>query len=158
MSTGTCKQHGTRELTTDLLEDNGATGIVLRESQKHLRNLIDKYSTKKIKMASSKSSFKSPPVLLDENDYSNWKQDMGIWQMFTELDKKKQGPAVYLCLEGKARECVRDIKPEELGSEQGVANIVTKLDTLFEKDKNTQTFLAFNDFHEYKRSSGVNII
>lgn len=91
-------------------------------------------------------SLKSPPVLLDEDDYSNWKQDMEIWQMFTDLDKKKQGPAVYLCLSGKARECARDIKPEDLGSVEGVAKIVAKLDTLFEKDKNTQTFLAFNGF------------
>ena len=146
-------QHDSRQVIKDLCElygTFGATGNVLQEGQKHMRD-------HKNIMASSKS-FKSPPVLIDENDYSNWKQDMEIWQMFTELEKKKQGPAVYLNLEGKARECLRDIKPEELGSEQGVAKIVTKLDTLFEKNKNTQTFLAFNEFHEYRRSSGVNII
>ena len=144
MPEGELQQHGSsRHVIKDLRErdiygSNGATGNVLQEGQKHMRD------HKNIIMASSKS-FKSPPVLIDENDYSNWKQDMGIWQMFTELEKKKQGPAVYLNLEGKARECLRDIKPEELGSEQGVAKIVTKLDTLFEKNKNTQTFLAFNE-------------
>ena len=104
------------------------------------------------------SNLKSPPVLVDEDDYTNWKQDLEIWQMFTDLDKKRQGPAVYLCLSGKARECVRDIQKEELGANDGVDKIVAKLDTLFEKDKDTQTFLAFNEFYEYRRSSGVNIV
>ena len=101
---------------------------------------------------------KSPPVLKDEEEHSNWKQDLEIWQLYTDLDKKKQGAAVYLCLLDKAIECARSLTKEELGANDGVAKIVAKLDILFEKDINTQTFLAFNEFYEYRRSSGVNII
>ena len=104
------------------------------------------------------NNLKSPPVLKDEEDYLNWKQDLEIWQLYTDLDKKKQGPAVYLVLSGKSKECARSLTKEELGANDGVAKIVAKLDTLFEKDKNTQTFLTFNEFYEYRRSSGVNII
>ena len=82
----------------------------------------------------------------------------GIWQMFTDLVKEKQGPAVYLCLSGKARECARDIKSDELGAVDGVSKILTKLDSLFEKDKDTRTFLAFNEFYDYRRPSGDNIV
>ena len=108
-------------------------------------------------MAAS-NQLKSPPVLQDEEDYLNWKQDLDIWQLYTDLDKKKQGPAVYLCLSGKAKKCARSLTMEELGANDGVAKIIAKLDTWFDKDKNTQTFLAFNEFYEYRRSSGVNII
>ena len=103
-------------------------------------------------------SLKSPPVLDDEGNYADWKQDLVIWQMYTDIEKRKQGPAVYLCLSGKARECARDIKSDELGAVDGVSKILTKLDSLFEKDKDTRTFLAFNEFYDYRRASGDNIV
>ena len=33
---------------------------------------------------------KTPPVLIDPEDYSNWRADLEIWEMFTDLDKKKR--------------------------------------------------------------------
>ena len=103
------------------------------------------------------NNLKTPPVLVDEDSYDEWKGDLAIWQLYTDLDKKKQGPAVYLLLSGRARECVRDLKPEEIGAEDGVKKIIDKLDTLFEKDVNTQTYLAFKEFYDYRRPSGVSI-
>ena len=103
-------------------------------------------------------NLKSPPVLAEEDDYTNWKQDLEVWQMYTDTAAAKQGPAVYLCLSGQARECVRAVAKADLGSEAGVAKIVEKLDAFFEKDKNTQTFLAFNEFYDYRRASGVHIV
>lgn len=50
--------------------------------------------------------------------------------------KSKQGPAVFLSLTGQARDCVRDLQPQEIGQENGVKNIIDKLDTLFLKDEN----------------------
>ena len=46
--------------------------------------------------------------------------DLPIWKMFTDLEKKKQGPAVYLTLSGRARECVRDLKPEKISADDGI--------------------------------------
>ncbi|CAL4131177.1 unnamed protein product, partial [Meganyctiphanes norvegica] len=101
------------------------------------------------------NSLKTPPVLVHEDSYDEWKGDLAIWQLYTDLDKKKQGPAVYLMLSGRARECVRDLKIEDIGANDGVKKITDKLDTLFEKDINTQTYLAFKEFYEYRRPSGV---
>ena len=103
------------------------------------------------------SNLKTPPILEDEEHYREWKQDLSIWQLFTELEKVKQGPAVYLILKGNAREAVRDLKPEEIGAAGGVKKITDKLDQLFLKDINTQTYLAFKDFYNYRRPSGVSI-
>ena len=50
-----------------------------------------------------------------------------------------------------------DLKPEEIGADEVVKKITDKLDKLFEKDVNTQTYLAFKDFYDYRRPSGVNI-
>ena len=82
---------------------------------------------------------------------------MTIWQLFTDLKKEKHGPAVYLSLSGRARDCVRDLKPEEIGVDGGVKKITDKLDVLFLKDANTRAFLAFTEFYDYRRPSGVSI-
>ena len=75
------------------------------------------------------NNLKTSPVLVDEDSYDEWKSELAIWQLYTDLDKKKQGPAVYLLLSGRARECVRDLKPEEIGAEDGVKKIIDKIDT-----------------------------
>ena len=99
---------------------------------------------------------KAPPVFKEEDDYMSWKNDIEVWQMFTDIDQKKRGPAVYLSLTGKAREAVRDIKPAELGGNDGVEKILEKLDGLFLKDHSTRAYVAFKEFHEFKRSAGEN--
>ena len=100
------------------------------------------------------AQMKAPPVFDDDEDYSSWRNDVEIWQMFTELPAKKQGPAVYLSLKGRAREAVRDLSPIEIGDDDGLKTIMTKLDSIFLKEKNTRAFLAFKEFYDYKRNSG----
>ena len=51
----------------------------------------------------SNNHLKAPTVFQEDEDYLGWKDDVEIWQMFTSLEKKKQGPAVYLSLTGRAR-------------------------------------------------------
>lgn len=104
---------------------------------------------------SSSQSLKQPPILENDDSYPEWKNDIDIWLLFTDLDKKKQGPAVYLTLAGRARECIRDLTPAEIGSDEGVKKIVEKLDTIFLKDVNTRSYLAFKDFYDYKRPPGI---
>ena len=99
-------------------------------------------------------SLKTPPILVDEAGYREWKDDLEIWELFTDLDKVKRGPAVYLTLSGRARDCVRELTKEQIGAQNGVKQIVDKLDKVFLKDKDTQTFVAFETFYNYRRSSG----
>ena len=103
------------------------------------------------------TSLKTPPILTDEIQYSDWKNDMEIWKLYTDLDKKKQGPALYLTLSGKARECVRGLKSAEIGDEGGLQLILTKLDAVFEDDVNTRTYMCFKEFYDYRRPAGVGI-
>ena len=51
---------------------------------------------------------KQPPVFnLDGGDaYTDWKADVEVWRLFTKGEKKRQGPAVYLSLQGNAVEAV----------------------------------------------------
>ena len=74
---------------------------------------------------------KAPPVFKEDGDYMSWKNDIEVWEMFTDIEQKKRGPAVYLSLTGKAREAVRDLKPAELGGNNGVQIILAKLDSYF---------------------------
>ena len=53
---------------------------------------------------------KTPPALREDLPYENWKKEIRIWQRFTSLDKNKQALAIFLSLQGKAREAVLDIR------------------------------------------------
>ena len=91
-------------------------------------------------------SLKTPPILVDEAGYREWKDDLSIWELFTDLSNVKRGPAVYLTLSGVARDCVRELTKEQIGAENGVKQIVDKLDKVFLKDKDTQTLWFLKHF------------
>ena len=99
--------------------------------------------------SNSVQALKTPPILVDEAGYIEWKDDLKIWELYTDLDRKKRGPAVYLTLHGHARDCVRDLTPGEIGADTGLKTIVDKLDKTFLKDKDTQTFITFETFYSY---------
>ena len=100
---------------------------------------------------------KTPPLLSDPEGYSNWRADLEIWEIFTDLEKKKRGPAVFLSLTGQAREYVRALGAEEVGKETGIKSIIEQLDKIFLKDSDTRAYIAFKKFYNYRRMSGVNI-
>ena len=49
----------------------------------------------------TKSRIMSHPKLQD--DFNSWLHEIEVWKCVTDLDKKKQGPMIYLSLEGQAR-------------------------------------------------------
>ena len=55
--------------------------------------------------------------------------------MFTEMDKTRQGIALALSLEGKAREITISFDKSLLTTEDDVKNVLAELDKLFEKEK-----------------------
>ena len=69
---------------------------------------------------------KTLPMASDLEGYSNWRADLEIWEMFTDLEKKKRGPTVFLSLTGQARECVRALGAEKINKEIG-ADLPTPL-------------------------------
>ena len=104
------------------------------------------------------SSLKAPPAFNpDEGDeYIEWKTDVEVWQAYTDTAKAKQGPAIYLCLRGKARDAVRGLDVKDIATEDGVKSIIDKLDGIFQKDETTRAYCAFKEFIEYRRRSGDN--
>ena len=85
-------------------------------------------------MATS-TSFKAPPSLAKSNCYEDWLKEIEIWQAFTDVVQEKQGPAIFLTLEGKAREAVLNLDIKDIKGSNGVENIIKALDKLFKKDK-----------------------
>ena len=55
-------------------------------------------------MAEKPSGYKNPPVLSETKSYQQWSKQLNIWQMITDVDKKKIALVVILSLSGKARE------------------------------------------------------
>ena len=44
-----------------------------------------------------------PPVLSCIDEFEEWLDETEIWQCLTDMDKDKQGPAIYLSLDEKIR-------------------------------------------------------
>ena len=103
------------------------------------------------------SSFKQPPGFNPNggDSYADWKNDIEIWKLFTKEDTKRQGPAVYLTLQGDARDAIRSMDKDEIAKENGVDLIIQELDKVYLKDETTRAFCAFKEFVEYRRQSGV---
>lgn len=72
-------------------------------------------------------------------------------------EKRKQGSTVYLTLTGWARDWVSGLTLEDISKENGITNIMKNLDTLFLKDQNTHTCLAFKEFYNFQHPPGMNI-
>ena len=95
--------------------------------------------------------FKNPPLIGDK-EYCQWKAEVDLWKSLTDLDKTKQGLALALSLEGKAREIAVSLSKEKLSAENGVDEIIKELDKLFEKDKIYRMHDVFLEFEKYSKS------
>ena len=98
-----------------------------------------------------------PPILSDDVDFDEWDREIQIWQIATDVDKKKQGARIYLSLQGKARENCRNIDPSTLEGDGGVKVLIDKLKALYAKDAAQALFQTIEDFETYIRPENVNI-
>ena len=107
---------------------------------------------------SKMASFKNPPEMRDGLTYDDWKKEMKIWCSFTEIEKKRQGPAVFLTLKGKARETVlAEVEAEKLQTDDGLSNIIKALDNLYKRSDSESAFTAFENFIKFRRPSSMSI-
>ena len=101
-------------------------------------------------------SWKAPPKL--KEPYTAWKDELQIWQNFTDVEAEKQGSALYLSLPpGSARDAVLELGPNIINGRDAVAKITQKLDTLFLKDDNVATYQAWQSFIKFKRNKSMNM-
>ena len=106
---------------------------------------------------STGGSFKTPPALSKSSSYENWLKEIKVWQKLTELDVRKQGPAILLSLEGKAKDSVLELDIDDIAKDGGVLIIIAKLDKLYLKDKAQTAYEAYDKFEKFQRSSDMSI-
>ena len=105
----------------------------------------------------SNINYKNPPTLEKSKSYQQWKNEVKLWELVTDLELKKRGLALALSLQGKPKEVAMEIDPAKLNADNGVKFLVTELDKLFEKDKVDQTYSAYTDFDKYRRESTMDM-
>ena len=103
------------------------------------------------------SNNKTPPVMGPDTDYDRWKNELSVWKLVTDLDKKKQALAVTLSLSGKARQTALDIPVEELNEDEGMTVLISALDKIFLKDSVDRTYEAYSKFDSYKRTDQMSM-
>ena len=99
----------------------------------------------------------SQPVL-EEIEETEWLQELETWQRVTDLEKKKQGPVVYLSLIDKMRTSCNDISVNDLNICDGLDTLIRKIKSLYAKDTNTLASMAYDKFENFKRPDDTNIV
>ena len=102
-------------------------------------------------------NYNAPPLLKEYSNYELWKKEISLWKTFTYLDAKKQDPAIFLALNGKARETALELSVENLNSDTGVVQLLAKLDKLYLKDKDQLAYAAYDSFENFKRPPDMSI-
>lgn len=101
---------------------------------------------------------KVPPAFDERKSYESWKNEVEIWRLVTDLDKKKQVLAVALSLMGRARDCALEIAAGDLKSNDGMTTLLTKLDSVFLKEEKDCQYEAYTEFDQIKRENGVSMV
>ena len=104
------------------------------------------------------SNMKNPPVFKeDEMDYEQWKKDIDLWTLLTDLPKAKMAIAIHLSLTGRARKASSELTANELKAENGTKTLLEKLDRVFLQDKNWRCFNNYLAFENCRREDGNSI-
>lgn len=100
---------------------------------------------------------KSPPDWDESRSYEDYKKEVQIWQLLKVCEAKEEGPMLFRTLKGKAKDAALKLDVDKIGSNDGVKNILEKLDKLYLEEKNTRMYTALEKFEQYSRPSGVSI-
>lgn len=74
------------------------------------------------------------------------------------MDNKKQALAVTLSLIGRVKESVLEIAANDLNADNGMATLLTKLDSVFLKEEKDRQYEAYTEFDRITRESGVSMV
>ena len=99
-----------------------------------------------------------PPTSSCIEEFEGWHHETETWQGLNDLEKDKQGPAIYLSLNEKIRKMCSDIKVKDLNSEDGMDILIKTLKSLFSKVTNQAAYFAYNKFELFKRPVDLNIV
>ena len=92
------------------------------------------------------------------DEIEDWLREIEIWQCVTDIEEKKQGPVVYLCLPDKIRKSCNDISASDLNKDNGLNTLITKIKALYAKDINALAYMAYDQFENFKRPDEMAIV
>ena len=103
------------------------------------------------KMATAHAqSYKIPPKFGPETNYETWKNEIEMWRLVTDLDRKKHALAVTLSLTGKAREAALELDADDLNKNDGLVRLLNALDLVFEKEVKDLSYEAYTEFDKFQ--------
>ena len=85
------------------------------------------------------------------------KKEVSLWKTCCKLEKKEQGPALVLSLQGKPRSAAMELAVEVLNADDGVEKVVAKLDGLYLKDENQRKYISMEAYEQYIRTADQSI-
>ena len=102
------------------------------------------------------AGYKIPPVFTEAKPYLRWVDEIKVWQTVTDLDKKKQAPAIALYLperEGTIRDKVfNELGIDQLCADNGVETLIKYMDKLYKLDDLSEAYELYTDFYKYRKS------
>ena len=104
------------------------------------------------------SNLKNPPIFKeDEMDYEQWKKDVELWTLLTDLPKSKMAIAIHLSLSGRARKASSELTAAQLNADNGAKTLLEKLDRVFLQDENWRCFNSYLAFENCRRENDTSI-
>ena len=113
--------------------------------------------SRKGSVIASQKDFKAPLPLKKDITYSNWKKEPRICEAFANLKNEKKGPAIFLMLNGQAREAALKIPIEELRVETGVNKLLEVLNEFYLNDEVSLAYEAYEAFEKFIRPASMTI-
>ena len=97
------------------------------------------------------------PQLSDNSIYSEWKNEVALWEAATSLAVEKQAPNVILAMKGKPRKAALQIPIATLKAADGMKKLLDELDKLYLKDNVQMLFAAIDTFERYRRPKSTSM-
>ena len=66
------------------------------------------------------SNNNSPPLLSTSKSHTDWLKLIDIWINFTNLEPEKQGPVIFLSLEGEAQDGILELDTPLISGRDGL--------------------------------------
>ena len=106
-------------------------------------------------MSNNEKILRSPNYDEKRFSWKEYKKEVEVWASLTNLPKRKQGPALWMSLAGKAKEVIQDMDLEEIKADNGLSQMIRKLDAVFKIDENQAAYLAYRSFETFIRPSDM---
>ena len=103
------------------------------------------------------SGDRPPPFNDEKRSFYNWKREVEIWRLGTNVDKKKQAPRIIQVLPVKLKDHCTRIDHAKLTSENGVEDLLKVIEEFYAKDGTQQIFIALDRLDRFKRPPEMDI-